>query len=714
MSVQREQTQRVLGRIAHDLYSSGSRPTLLQILSRVQKHFSDNPAGMPLSMPSIANANSRSSSAAYNEMLDVLTENLDVLYKVSLKSVSDILELNNSLQTSLNALERRRSKLERRIDDFLLGLRNSDGYFYSVSDSFSDLEQVNLSLSNVEVDTEAGQVMIPSNPANQAKVPVDAFRSPQIDIQTEDGTNSFEEVASLSGAVNDKFSNLIWSFEVIVSDEQEVIATADIPLRDENGDPPVVSRVEIVPYSMESTQLTVFAGSDTDDLVNFGDRIRSGTGKMIFEQNAIPMGLLRLRFRKTDYDYFEHENGQTNYHYIFGARSLVLDQQSYARNAVFISQPYSMPDDLRDSMVIDAVSLVVDDDQTKGTDINYFVAASSAQGIEDINAPIWHRIRPIGSRDNKDRVVRFDGVARRTRAITEDPDSDELQAIPLQTDGPASEHNPTASIIAGSDIYRIAKFDENFLTSDISLVEGRNSTRIYSVEYDESAINSLGFWKDVIANDDPSLDFGRIDTGDGFFYGGDVGANGRSVYVETFVDSPIRRETTMGLIHKVDDRSKTWYVKVFLNGQQIADLPAGKHQQQAPWAFMQGRNHIIVLVQIPDDEDAPNAYTGRLNLMDEDNLLDFGGVYLARWNYVDIFDMRYNESSTSPPKTFTVYDGEVVSRRRPSFNMFLQYGTATGNQPESVVLRADMSRNRNTPQVSPRINQYRLRFSYGS
>jgi len=93
-------------------------------------------------------------------------------------------------------------------------------------------------------------------------------------------------------------------------------------------------------------------------------------------------------------------------------------------------------------------------------------------------------------------------------------------------------------------------------------------------------------------------------------------------------------------------------------------------------------------------------------------LQSYGVVRLDRWGYVDPFTMKYNE--TGQPKTFTIKDNMIISRRRPTTNFQIRYATETGNEPMAVRLRADLRRGRNNPNVTPQINSYSLRFTYGN
>jgi hypothetical protein len=210
-----------------------------------------------------------------------------------------------------------------------------------------------------------------------------------------------------------------------------------------------------------------------------------------------------------------------------------------------------------------------------------------------------------------------------------------------------------------------------------------------------------------------------IDSGDGFFYGGDVGENGKSVFIETYVDSKTFQRNIIKDFKKADANAKYWHVKLFLNGNEVAELKPGVETVTVPWTLKKGLNHVIVLVNIPLKKGRSGVaqttpeipFLGVLTLMDGDNLYEYGTVKLSNWRYVDLFQLKFNESGQ--PRTFSIYDGYIISRRKPSNNFLLKYSKSTGFAPQAIRLRCDMKRALQNPSVTPTLKSYRLRFSYG-
>ena len=83
---------------------------------------------------------------------------------------------------------------------------------------------------------------------------------------------------------------------------------------------------------------------------------------------------------------------------------------------------------------------------------------------------------------------------------------------------------------------------------------------------------------------------------------------------------------------------------------------------------------------------------------------------LNTWDYVDFFQMKYNQ--VGQPPSFSIYNQEIISRRKPTTNFKVTYSRSNNDSPLAVRLRADLERPVNNPNISPVIDFYRLRFQY--
>lgn len=720
MSIPDIQRQMVLGEAARFYFSNGEKPLMTNVLKDVSSFFAKNPIGRPFPVESNnirANLVSDVDEVNDNIMRSIL--NMSILYEAIVKDMEKSMSLYTVAQARLANLKTRRDKIESDIDDFLLTTSNSEGYFYSFSDYFSTANFTDLTYTSAFVDVLSGQVSIPPVSQFSRVLSKDDFSLSSVRVLVDGNEVPYQTDSSFEGAV-DGLSNTNWSFSTFLPELSEVTVELKIQLNANSSFG--ISKIEIDPF----TVIPVQVGIQTEDSLSesgvittkriFGESIKSSAHKMTFIDNERRTSFVYVTMRKTQPDYELQTTSSNRYAYVFGASHLEISKQSYDNSATFVSNPISLPSEIASDHVIDAIVLAVDDSVVANTSIKYYVAADNTTATELGDFP-WNRVIPLEeSATASGATLRFDGASNLSKHIR-DKDiatSNELKLIDFDsTNTDLSKRNPTTVVVNGIDIYRIAEFKEDYIPQSLSMEEGLNSTRILSVPLDSTAAGNLTFWADYINGTLTASEYyGRIDTGNEFFYGGDIGVNNRSIYVETYVESLSETETLIKEFRKSDDNSKQWEIYVYLNGRKIGSLPSGTDTALLPWKFNEGLNHVALTINIPAATDAyPSPYLGSVSLMVQEDLNIFGTVRLANWTYVDFFRTTYNE--TGQPKTFTISDGEIISRRRPTTNFRLHYTKPTGRGVDSIRLRADLERTGDNDSVTPVINDYSIRFSYG-
>lgn len=729
MSIRSIQTAQVLDEVANALYASGVNPTLDQVMGQVSKFFTQYPVGQPLTMPyDYIQSNLASDADKFNLLMLHLAMNLDVAYQACLEQVNQILVLTQLIQSYLNRLTRKRNQLLTQVDDYLLTLSNTDGYFYSTSDAFADTSNTDLTLTSAFVDTSIGAVTLPTLSSLSKIVDPSDIGTPSVTVTMGGAPLSFTTVSPFSFSTNG-LSNTVWEIQATTPVQGEVIAQVVIPL----GTPQStvqISELDFTPYGVVPVQIlaetgTLLQTSSAFAYTQLGNNIQTTTDAVTFlAGQSTEVDSIRLTLRKTQADYIKSTStfGPQQYVYVFGAKNIVLIEQVYDNEATWVTVPLTIPSDLSQDMVIDAVSLSAITTVPANTNIKFSVALDpgNTTQISDFN---WQPISPIGSQA-ANTIVDFSGAEAFISYIRSNPVTGELQLLPADnSNSNLSQRNPSPVIIPTIDIWRLIEFTDTPLLNSIKLEEGINTTRIYSTAYDKTAVANLDFWGNEVATGTPTIQYGRIDAGHGFFYGGDIGENGKSVYVETYLNLPGPLEPILDTFQKVDQNSQTWDVRIYLNGAEIGWLP-GRNSDATeapvdnlviPWNFNGGQNHIALAVNIPPltaVTGVANPYIGTLGLMNNHNLYQFGTVKLADWSYVDFFDLQYNTVGTPP--TFTIYNGEIISRRQPTANYRLSYNKPSNNTIPAVRLRADLSRDNTNMHITPQLNSYRLRFQYGN
>lgn len=711
MSARQIQINRVMEEVIRTRYSSGIKPTLNQILNDVSTYFSLYPAGKAVSMP-IEDIKFREVAdvKTYNQIVSSSVLNLDVLYETAIEDSERIQILTMALQSHLERLRTKRKRIETTIDDYLLSLYNTDGYYFSISDTFADLGLSDLSLTSAYIDTSIGSVELPALSSFSNKLNKRLLGNPTITAKKKNSNISYKTISSFLGALEDSVDNLVWATEIESNAPSEIIMTVVIPV--DNSESVIdISRIEFVPYGLSPVQLLVETGKagleSGPQYSIFGGRIETSNNKIILNDEAVDIESIRLTLRKTKHDFTRVVGGSTKYIYTFGAKEISFINRVFDNSAIFVSLPLSGSEDL-DEFVIDAVSVVVDQELPVGSGIKIYMASEPDNNINSLEDFDWKEIQPsVEGEDNPASVLRFDGAATTSRGINSNPSGSDLQLFPLNDSAnDLNQRNPSPAFIPGVDIYRLCRFEEEVFPSSLKLEEGINSTRSYYVDFNSNAVANLAFWTDRIANPSTRVSYGRIDVGNEFFYGGDIGESNISVFTEAFIFADDSREPFISEFSKPNQFSQTWEVRVFLNGREIGYLPVGTHKAALPWTFREGKNHLIILSNIPSGKSP-----GTLKLFSSGNLDDYGLVKFDDWNYVDFFDMQYNQNSSH--KTFTIDSGQIISRYKPSDNFRLTFSRSTGKGPTAVRLRADLSRDFNRSKITPKLNSYRIRFSFG-
>jgi hypothetical protein len=721
MGIRQIQTKNLIDVISQSYFIGGVNPQLNDILKYTSSFFAQNPPGLPLKMSRDPFENPTADELALNDLMARTINNIDVLYETCNEQVDELLIINTVLRSHLERLRVRRVVLESKIDDFLLGLYNSDGYFFSISDQFIDSSLTDFNMTTAFVDVESGALSLPPVSNNSSTVRIDRLSDPTVIVTSESGTQLPIDVKTPFFNALDGLTNTAWFFEVRTNVSQTVTAEVSIELSRSYGTSKV-TKVDLNPFGVSPVQVGITATFD-NEVYNttskpFTSAIKKSADKMTFIGEQIDQNVSSMKFIlvKNQHDRIEQTSNGTAYVYMFGFKEISLTEQVFDQFATFVSKPLSLPSDYGADAVIDAVSLVTDQVIPTNTSIKYYVASDVA-GAEAVGDFSWIEIKPVGQvlNENKERTVSFNGAQKTVKMIrNEKRIASDLQLIPINSTNPdLAKRNPSPAIIAATDMYRLVEFPETFIPGSISLEEGINTTKIYYTDLDTTAItNGFDFWKNKLNDPDSYFtSYGQIDSGNQFFYGGDIGESGKSVFVETYIEVEDDIPVVLKQCLKGDSNSRTWDVKLYLNGREIANMPTGVDRLSVPWKFSKGRNHVALLVNIPDSTlEYPSPYIGTINLMTDSSLDNFGTVKLDTWSYVDFFKLQNNQVNNA--SSFTIYNGEIISRKKPTNNFRLSYSRSTNAGPSSIRLRADLARVSSQQNATPLVNSYRLRFSY--
>lgn len=711
-SIRSAQLKRAIGTISKALYSRGVKPSEAEVNNAVSKYFSENPIGIPLSynVNDIIADNSIADPEAINTMMLKSLVNLEVLYEVAMLQADDSMSMVTELRDRMALLERKRRRATAELDDIMQSMYNSDGYYYSMSDGFYDISMVDLSMTSLYIDVESSELTLPVVSHWSNKVRPENLTGNVSSVMAGGETLLYDEQYPMTNAF-DGLTNTVWSMETKTANQARVTTVILINISSDME----ISRVDINPYGVSQSQWLIEYGIQNDaggiEYRPFGGRVLTTVDKFSMLNDPVMASTLRITINKDEPDYISNDADTNAFRYIFGMKDIEISYSVFDAMGSMVSIPLSIPS-YSGIYDIDSVSITTDQYVPDGTSMNFYIAEEDGVEKASINDYNWQRVKPVDMVSSpRDTVIRFDGTQLVSRIITPNPTGDDsIERIPLDTvNQDMRERNPTTSILDGDYVYRIARLEDTPVEGTIKLEEGINSVRIYHTELSDFAIEDLSWWADKL--DEVEQTESRIDIGNSFFYGGDIGESGRSVLVETYVDIATDVGDVFSDFKKNDANSKLWKVRAFLNGREIGLIDEGQDLSSLTWPFRKGLNHVALLINIPyATRDVRHPYIGSVTLLSERELTDIGRVRLGNLPYVDKFDMKYNQRPGD--RTFSLIDGEIVSRSRPHGDLMLTYNRSTHAGPNAIRLRVDMDRSNNHSTLSPVLSEYRVRFSY--
>ncbi len=170
MSISEIQKRKFLENLYRYLYSGGvsessnsyRQPNDDEIKKEFDNYFSVNRIGLPLrnDINLFRNTPTTDPDLMNNYMARSIF-NLDVLYDSIDDNTEKLMDSISFLNKRIDFLKQKRVDLEKKIDSILFSMSNTDGFFYSFSESFVNLNNVDLSFSNAFVDTENKKATLP-------------------------------------------------------------------------------------------------------------------------------------------------------------------------------------------------------------------------------------------------------------------------------------------------------------------------------------------------------------------------------------------------------------------------------------------------------------------------------------------------------------------------------------------------------------------------
>jgi hypothetical protein len=731
MAISDIQKRRFLETIFKMYYSLGGQPSDNEVSVLYGRYFSRFRVGNSIPVPyADLSTSSVIDPEKLNRIMVHILFNLDIVYEAYHEHVEKLYEVVTSYSKRLDSLRSRRAELEKTVDDYLFSIKNTDGFYFSITNAFNNTSLTDLNYTTAYVDTQSRKVTIPKissglfdyvgnllNTTNAASVSI-IFEGTQVKNDTVDFTNVFNGLTNAQWMYKHTSRSLGVCTLKIVVPISGVVGPISVVEGTVSSQKPVSIGVIVVDPNERNRSATSTKTSSKDY-----DRFSFSFTPQI--SNSVEIYLT-----KDEPDYITRDNEDVVYNYDFRIDELIITAPYYDSSAIFVSRPMSLPSTNNSKLTIDAVSISVEDQLPQGANIRYYIApdSPSASNVYDYN---WNSISPTNAKNPlSPTVINFNGSQRVEATVVQSESGEILSSqntifkIPRSTEF----NNPIVNYFYASDpqsidfnLYRFGKFAQDIKPYDSYILESVDSNQLTVHLAPEIPLDKEG-WQQVLSGERSDVvyaTFSRdVPLSQDFFSAQSIPYG--SIYISTNIFSENSLSLTETLLK--DLAAQYWDIRIYLNGVDItanSSLSPGVLSSSLTWPIKQGRNDLVIVINKSTNNTSgvQTPFNGTIALFKDRSILSIPGINLFK-NYlyeVKVEDLRAYYSNIDNVYSIINYENnyEIVYRRTEEIKegSKVYYYSNTGNGPQAIRLRADMLKGESYSS-SPSLLSYTVKFKH--
>jgi hypothetical protein len=731
MSIQSVQKKRFLDTIYKMYYALGEAPSDNEISAIYSRYFSRFQAGNTIPVPyNDISSNQVIDPEKLNRVMVHTLFNVDVLYDVYHEQVEELYDIVNAYAVRLEDIRSKRVELEKKVDDQMFSLANTDGFYYSITNAFNNLDMVDLNYSDAHIDTSVRKATIPKltsglfdyvgnilNTASNTKVSL-IFEGTEVKNEVVDFSNVFNGLNNLEWSYAHKSSSLgicTLKITVPVSSTSESVSLVEGKISSQK---PVDIGIIVVDQVTRSNSAS-FMKSNSADYDRFS-----------FHLTPQKTNAVELYLTKSEPDYTTTENGAVVYNYDFRIDELIISAPYYDALATMISAPMSLPSENNSKLAIDAVSISVDQHIPNGTEIRYYVAPdnTSATSIYDFN---WTSISQSAISDaTSATVVNFNGSNFVQSSLVTSINNEIVSSLENMVRIPRSEtlNNPIPdyfyqndSSVLGFNVYRSAKFPQGVKPYNSYILENVSSNQL-KVSISGGSNIDKETWQQILTGQKNDIIYtsynSTIDNTQNFFTANNIPYGSIHLSTHLYAENDIQ----INDLFLKSLSAQYWDIKIYLNGNDVTSnstLSPGVLSANMTWNIKKGQNDLIIIINksTNDTSGTETTFNGTVSLLKDRSILSVDGIKAYR-NYlyeVRIEDLRLYYSNSDNVFSIINYQNnyEIVYRRTEEIQTGTKvyYYSNIENQTKSIRLRADLFRGQSAFSA-PAINSYTVKFKH--
>jgi len=709
MNIATIQKRKLLNNIYKLYYSSGTKPTEGEIRNIFNQYFFFNKLGSPLSVDyTLLQSISLTDVNIINELMANSIFNLEVLYESIIENNEELFSAVTALNNKLENLKNKRKKLEGKVDQLLFSNNNSDGYFYSYLENFSNLDNIDMNLTSAFIDVDNGQAKIPKITSSISNVlTYDNIITSAASYSVSSNGQTIASNVNINNfdVVFDGLNDTYWSYDFATAAPTVVSLSIRIPLTSAFN----ISKISGTLLTSSPIATGVTLQSPVQSIADevFFKNSKSDYNRFSFSVPARQYSNLIITFTKSEPDRVI-ANSNNPYVYSFGLRELVVGSEYYDKSAVIVSEPIGISTRQNENLLIASVSLDVDSQILSGTSAKYYVC-SDIGDVDNLSSFNWIPIEPLNSSGSSfSKIVNLLGSNKRIKYI--DSTNADLISIPLNNDSQnLNELNP--SKLPNSDVtaYRLSAVDNAEVFIEPFMLANINCLRQYhviNINSDSSTTvpmyKSLESWSERIKDKVNYQVYETILTNQ--FNQISPKINSPS---SGFISFSMMMDKATKVSHSISKSRDDFNLAVYLNNVLISDLPSGKSSSNIEWNFVEGINNIVITYD--------KNFSGLIdfNIMSSARITDYGTMFLDYYNYLDPIEFRRRANADINVFTIDNFLGrrEIISSKEISSRSMIQYYAKDSVDVNYVRYRVDLDRYEN-PLQSPIIDSIRVKFKH--
>ena len=712
-------------------YALGEAPSDNEISAIYSRYFSRFQAGNTIPVPyNDISSNQVIDPEKLNRVMVHTLFNVDVLYDVYHEQVEELYDIVNAYAVRLEDIRSKRVELEKKVDDQMFSLANTDGFYYSITNAFNNLDMVDLNYSDAHIDTSVRKATIPKltsglfdyvgnilNTASNTKVSL-IFEGTEVKNEVVDFSNVFNGLNNLEWSYAHKSSSLgicTLKITVPVSSTSESVSLVEGKISSQK---PVDIGIIVVDQVTRSNSAS-FMKSNSADYDRFS-----------FHLTPQKTNAVELYLTKSEPDYTTTENGAVVYNYDFRIDELIISAPYYDALATMISAPMSLPSENNSKLAIDAVSISVDQHIPNGTEIRYYVAPdnTSATSIYDFN---WTSISQSAISDaTSATVVNFNGSNFVQSSLVTSINNEIVSSLENMVRIPRSEtlNNPIPdyfyqndSSVLGFNVYRSAKFPQGVKPYNSYILENVSSNQL-KVSISGGSNIDKETWQQILTGQKNDIIYtsynSTIDNTQNFFTANNIPYGSIHLSTHLYAENDIQ----INDLFLKSLSAQYWDIKIYLNGNDVTSnstLSPGVLSANMTWNIKKGQNDLIIIINksTNDTSGTETTFNGTVSLLKDRSILSVDGIKAYR-NYlyeVRIEDLRLYYSNSDNVFSIINYQNnyEIAYRRTEEIQTGTKvyYYSNIENQTKSIRLRADLFRGQSAFSA-PAINSYTVKFKH--